>query len=198
MKEYTFTRCSGMPDWNTVPAAQINELYNTEATDISAQAQVCYDETALYVRLSAKEKDIRAELFGPFEEVSDDSCLEFFFAPINNDRRYLNIECNFNGAMYLGYGSGPSDLIRLVPENPVITPNVQKTADGWETIYTVPYSYIRQFFPDFAPCSGYTARANFYKCAGKGTPRHFLCWSLVVKQKWSFHNPDRFGTIHFE
>ena len=198
MKEYTITRCNGVPDWRTVPAAQINELYKTEATDISAQAQMCYDDEALYVHLSAKEKDIRAELFGPLEEVCEDSCLEFFFAPIAGDRRYLNIECNFNGAMYLGFGSGPSDLIRLVPEHPSIIPQIQKTADGWEISYTIPYTYIRQFFPEFAPCSGYTTRANFYKCAEKTNPPHFLCWSLVVKQPWSFHNYDRFGTVHFE
>ena len=198
MKEYTITRCNGMPDWNTVPAAQINELYNTAPTDITAQAQVCYDEEALYVHLSTKEKEIRAEYFGPLDEVSDDSCLEFFFAPMAGDRRYMNIEFNFNGAMYLGFGSGPSDLIRLVPERKVIDPIVNKTEDGWEITYTVPYSYIRQFFPDFKPRSGYTTRANFYKCTGAGEGRHFLCWSLVVKQTWSFHNFDRFGTVHFE
>lgn len=198
MKEYTFTRCNGMPDWKTVPAVQINELHHTEPTDITAQAQVCYDNDALYVHFSAKEKDIRAQLYGPLEEVCEDSCLEFFFAPIAGDRRYMNIECNFNGAMYLGFGSGPSDLIRLIPENKIIDPAICKTKDGWEITYTVPYSYIRQFFPEFNPCSGYTTRANFYKCAEKAEPPHFLCWSLVVDRPWSFHNYDRFGTVHFE
>lgn len=198
MKEYTISRCNGMPDWSSVPAVQINELYCTEPSDITAQAQVCYDDNALYVRLSAKEEDIRAELFGPLEEVCEDSCLEFFFAPMAGDRRYMNLECNFNGAMYLGFGSGPSDLIRLVPEHPVIAPKPQKTEDGWEVVYTVPYSYIRQFFPEFAPCSGYTTRANFYKCADKTEPPHYLSWSPVVQQNWAFHNYDRFGTVHFE
>lgn len=199
MKEYTFTRCNGMPNWNTIPATGIDQILEaTEPTEITAQAQVCYDDTALYVRLSAKEKDIRAELYGPLEEICEDCCLEFFFAPVPGDRRYMNIECNFNNAMYLGIGSGPSDLIRLVPEHPVIKPQAMKTDDGWETVYTVPYSYIRQFFPDFAPCSGYSARANFYKCADKTDPPHYICWNPVPMQDWAFHNPEHFGIVHFE
>ena len=198
MKEYTIKRCNGMPDWSAGPAAHIAYSLDGQTTDITAQAQVCYDNDALYVRLSAEEADIRAELFGPLEEIAEDSCLEFFFAPMPDDQRYLNIECNFNNAMYLGFGSGPSDLIRLIPEKPLVLPKAAKTEQGWETVYTVPFAYIRQFFPHFNPCSGYTTRANFYKCADKTNPPHYLCWNPVPMQDWAFHNPGCFGTVHFE
>ena len=73
MKEYTITRINGAPDWSTVPALQINELHNTPPVDISAQAQVCYDDTALDVRLRAVETNIRAEQTGKLDEVCEDS-----------------------------------------------------------------------------------------------------------------------------
>ena len=198
MKEYTITRCNGLPDWNTVPAAQMDYLLNTAPLPISAQAQVCYDDTALYVRLSAVEEHIRAELTGLLDEICEDSCLEFFFSPMAGDKRYFNIECNPNGALFLGFGPNVDELVRLIPEVPSIVPQTKRTDDGWETVYSIPYRFIRMFCPEFAPVSGYTTRANFYKCGDKTPQPHYLCWNPVPKQRCSFHNPDQFGIVHFE
>ena len=198
MKEYTITRCSGMPDWKSVPALQIDNLFKTEPSAISAQAQLAYDDKALYVRLSTMEENIRAELTGQLDEISEDSCLEFFFCPIADDKRYFNIECNLNGCMYLGFGPNVDELMRLIPENPPIVPFAQRIEGGWETVYSVPYSFIRMFFPDFSPAPGYSARANFYKCAGKKQPPHFMTWNPVPQlPKASFHDPDAFGIVYF-
>ncbi len=198
MREYTITRCNGQPDWSTIPALQIDNWFRTEPMAISSQAQVCYDEDALHVRLSAVEENIRAELTGLLDEISEDSCLEFFFCPISGDKRYFNIECNLNGCLYLGFGPNVDELMRLIPENPPIVPAAQRIESGWETVYSIPYSFIRMFFPSFSPVSGYSMRANFYKCAGKKDPPHYITWNPVPKlPKASFHNPDAFGLVHF-
>lgn len=198
MKEYTIIRRPEVLNWDTVPALQIDWLFNTAPLPISAQAQVCYDDEALYVRLSAVEENIRAEYFGKLDEICEDSCLEFFFSPMAGDRRYFNIECNPNGCLYLGMGSNVQTLVRFVPEYPSILPKTKRTENGWETVYSVPYSFIRQFFPDFSPAPGYTMRGNFYKCGDKTVQPHYLCWSPVVQlPAASFHNPDMFGTLHF-
>ena len=198
MKEYTITRCNGQPDWTKVPALQMDYLHKTQPLPISAQAQVCYDDTALYVRLSAVEEHIRAELTGKLDEICEDSCLEFFISPMAGDRRYFNIECNPNGCLFLGFGPNVDELQRLIPENPSIIPQIKYLDNGWETVYSIPYSFIRVFFPDFAPVSGYTARANFYKCGDKTPQPHYLCWNPVPVQRCAFHNPDHFGFVHFE
>lgn len=198
MKEYTITRCSGQPDWNTVPALQIDNLMNTEPIPVSAQAQVCYDDQALYIRLSAIEENIRAELTGLLDEICEDSCLEFFFCPMAGDRRYFNIECNLNGCLFLGFGPNVDELVRLIPENPSIVPQAKRIDGGWETVYCIPYSFIRMFFPEFSPTSGYSTRANFYKCGNKTVQPHYLTWSPVPYQRCAFHNPDAFGIVHFE
>ena len=198
MKEYTIVRRPENLDWNNIPSLQMNCLYETEPLPISAQAQLCYDDEALYVRLSAVEEHIRAENFGTLDEICEDSCLEFFFSPMEGDRRYFNIECNLNEKLYLGMGSNVQTLVRFVPEFPAIHPKAQRTADGWETVYSVPYSFIRQFFPDFSPAPGKTMKANFYKCGDKTVQPHYLCWCPVVKlPAASFHNPDTFGTLRF-
>ena len=55
----TYTILPKTSDWNDIPVAPIDAKLWTRETDISATAQVCYDDKALYVRLTAKEKDIR-------------------------------------------------------------------------------------------------------------------------------------------
>ena len=198
MKEYTIVRRSEEFDWNKIPAVQIDYLLETDPLPISAQAQVCYDDENLYVRLSAAETNIRAELFGLLDQICEDSCLEFFFCPIASDSRYFNIECNPNGCLFLGFGNNVQNLMRLIPENPPIQPVVKRTTDGWETVYAVPYTFIRQFFPDFSPAPGTQMRGNFYKCGDETVQPHYLCWNPVPMQNCAFHNPARFGILRFE
>lgn len=198
MKEYTIMRRPEEFDWNKIPAVQIDYLLETDPLPISAQAQVCYDDENLYVRLSAVETNIRAELFGLLDQICEDSCLEFFFCPIASDSRYFNIECNPNGCLFLGFGNNVQNLMRLIPENPPIQPVVKRTTDGWETVYAVPYTFIRQFFPDFSPAPGTQMRGNFYKCGDETVQPHYLCWNPVPMQNCAFHNPARFGILRFE
>lgn len=197
MKEYTITRCNGTPDWSTVPALQINELHHTPQVDIRAQAQVCYDDEALYIHMEAEEKDVRATYNGLLDEVCEDSCLEFFFSPIPGDKRYFNIEMNPNGAMYFGFGSNCENLVRLIPEEPAIKPVINRTEKGWNVTYAFPFEFVRRFFPEFAPAPGGFIRANCYKCGEKTDPKHFMCWCPVVVRPHAFHNPEVFGTMYF-
>ena len=129
MKEYTIVRRPEKLDWSQIPALQINELHNTPPVDITAEARLCYDDEAIYVHLQAVEKNISAQYTGLLDEVSDDSCLEFFFCPMEGDSRYFNIESNPNGAMFLGFGPSVQELCRLIQEEPVIVPKAEYTED---------------------------------------------------------------------
>lgn len=198
MRTYTITRKSAPVAWEAVPALPIDiALWGTE-TDVKAQAQVCYDDAALHVRLVAVEKNIRAEEDGLLGEPSDDSCLEFFFSPDPADARYFNVEFNPNGCVYLGFGSDRYNLVRFIPEQPCIHPVISWTEDGWELRYSIPFTFIRQFFPNFAPVSGGSICANFYKCGDQTPKRHYLCWNEVASVKPDFHLREYFGTLYFE
>ena len=198
MKEYIAKRFNGMPDWDLIPCAYIDFPLLEADANIKAYAQLTYDDTSFYVRLVAHEEHIRAELNGKLDDVCEDRCLEFFFCPIAGNQRYINVECNPNGCLYLGFGSNVNNLIRLLPENPPINPLISRFPGGWELSYAIPYAFVRNFFPDFAPASGQSIRANFYKCGDKTVIPHYLCWNPVPAEPLTFHNPDAFGIVRFE
>ena len=198
MRTHIIPRKPDVLDWSTIPALPIDNLCWTPEIDITAQAQICYDEEALYVRLSAKEAAIRAEHTGPVGMPCEDSCLEFFFSPIPGDTRYLNIEFNPNACMYLGMGSGIHDLVRLLPDsNNPLQPCPQRIDGGWEIVYRVPSAFVRRFFPDYAPAPGGTIRANFYKCGDLTPQEHYLSWNPMTSETPAFHRPCDFGLLTF-
>ena len=186
-------------DWAQLPVAAIDHLLWTPEVGISAAAQICYDENALYVHLSAKEEHIRAENTGLLDQPCEDSCLEFFFSPIPGDDRYFNVEFNPNCCMYLGLGYNVDTLVRLLPEGGApFNPKATRTEDGWEITYQIPYTFIRQFFPEFSAESGKRIRANFYKCGDETVQPHYFAWNRVTSETPAFHRPCDFGELVFE
>lgn len=203
MKTYTITKVSGQPDWDTIPSLEMDVSYCMKLEDcpVRAWTQVAYSEDALLIRQWAKEPVLRAELTGLIDEVCDDSCLEFFFCPMEDDLRYFNIEYNPNTARFLGFGSGIPDLIRLLPDenNDRFLPCVKTFEGGWELTYQIPYEFIRRFFPDFAPAPGKAMRANCCKCGDKTVNFHWLTWSQLAysDEDFTFHSPREFGQMIF-
>lgn len=199
MRETTIIRKPNLLDWFIVPIIPIDEHLETPRVDIEATAQLCYDDEALYVRLAAKEKYIRAEYIGVLDMPCQDSCLEFFFCPMEGDSRYFNIEFNPNCCMYLGLGSCLQDLVRLFPAwEDVLCPQAARTSDGWEITYQVPANFIRRFFPEFKLESGKVIRANFYKCGDLTVQNHELCWNRLSDGEHDFHRSCDFGVLELE
>ena len=199
MKEYTIIRRPENLCWSEIPALSIDTPMHPTNVRVEAKAQLCYDDEFLHVRLSAVESNIRAEHKGLLCEICEDSCLEFFFSPVFGDLRYFNLECNLNGAIYLGMGTGIDDLIRLVfAEGSPFVPETKQTEDGWEVYHAIPHKFIQLFFPEYAPASGYKMRANFYKCGDLTDHPHYLMWNPVPQApRASFHQPDYFGVLRF-
>lgn len=199
MKSYTIVKKPSILDWSVIPLVEIDTQLQKEPVDITATGQLCYDENAIYVRLAAKEKHIRAEHNGLLDEVCEDSCLEFFLAPVYGDKRYINIEYNPNCAIYLGIASKLDDLVRLIPEFGFpFSPITKKTEGGWEITYQIPFEFIRRFFPDFVPASGTKMRGNFFKCGDLTIQEHYLCWNMITCNPVSFHRSCDFGVLEFE
>ena len=201
MKKYQLLKAHGEPDFNLIPVIDINERYLETPDDIGANAQICYGEDSFFVHLWTAERDIRAEENGPIGYPCFDSCLEFFICPMEDDSRYLNFEININGCVFCGFGSGDADLIRLVPEGrrfeDILSYRINRTEVGWEIFYKVPYDLIRQFFPEFKVYTGKQMRANCCKCADFSTPPHYLSWSKISEERFSFHRPECFGVMEF-
>ena len=200
-RTYTIAKRKEPFSWESIESLPIDLVQLGGDAPIIAKAQICYDDEAIYIRQTAVEENIRAEEFNPLGAPCEDSCLEFFFSPIWGDTRYFNIEFNPNGCIYLGFGDkidGKVKLSRLMHENNPIIPQIQRTDDGWTLEYSIPYTFIRRFFPDFNPISGYRMRANCYKCGDKTVKPHYFAWNPLDPGVETFHSPECFGTMIFE
>ncbi|MBO5339736.1 MAG: carbohydrate-binding family 9-like protein [Oscillospiraceae bacterium] len=203
MKTYTITKVSGQPDWEAIPALEMDVSYRKKLEDIPIRAwtQVAYNEDALLIRQRALEPVLRTELTGLTDEVCEDSCLELFFCPVEGDLRYFNIEYTPICNRFLGFGSGIPDLVRLLPDenNDRFDPVVTTFEGGWELTYQIPYEFIRRFFPNFAPETGKTMRVNCSKCGNKTVTPHWLTWNPLPYSDthFTFHNPSEYGQMIF-
>ena len=200
MKVYTIKRMTESGDWSDKPIINIDTPYLDTPDSVKAWAQIAYDDEALLVRLRTEEYEHRAIETGPVGAPYEDCCLEFFFCPMEGDGRYFNFENNAIGCCFLGIGSGLSDLVRLIPDadNDIFDRKVTKFEGGWEITYKFPYEFIRRFFPEFEVYSGKKIRANCFKCADLTNPPHYLSWSPVPTENFTFHRPDCFGEMIFE
>ena len=145
MRTYTLKKVSGTPDWSAIPVMPIDNLLWTDSVDITAQAQICWDEDALYLRMEATEPHIRKEQTGPLDEICDDSCLEFFLQPTDAPV-YLNFEINPLCNYLIGQGTDAvCDRLRIrVPDFETrMEPKVVFTETGWVLTYKIPFSFIR-------------------------------------------------------
>lgn len=187
-------------DWGKLPRIAIDAPIAASDSPATAYAQICATEDALLLHLSATEPEIRAVETSPLAETCEDSCLEFFFRPMEKDMRYFNMEFNPNTCMFLGFGSCIEDVLRIVPEpeqkQQLFCPKVVRREDGWEIFFRVPYSFVRGFFPEFEIAPGKSLFCNFYKCGEKLQQPHYLTWNPIMRQGRSrFHTPAEFGRL---
>ena len=199
MKRYIITPVhTGEPVWADIPALSVDTVLWLPDSGIRMQQQLFYDAQTLYVRQQAWEQDIRATYTGQLQQVCEDSCMEFFFAPAD-DGRYFNMEINPNGCIRLGFG--PADGLRtlLVPRDMerLFDVQTQRTADGWTLTYRIPLSFLQLFYPDFRFAPGRTLRANCYKCGDLTARPHYLSWNQVESDAPAFHRPQDFGLLIF-
>lgn len=200
MKTYTICRVNGTPDWNQIPVLYVDEYLWGSTREIAMQAQICYDESAFYVHMKAVEPHIRAEHRAPLSMICEDSCMEFFFCPEENDDRYVNVEVNPNAYTFIGISHCRADNVRLCPsdEEELFCKTVTRTEDGWDLQYRIPVSFLRVFFPNYQLCAGKIIRANVYKCGDLTVKTHYLSWNPVVNPTPDFHRSCDFGRMILE
>ena len=197
MRTYTITPVSGTPDWSRIPALEVDQHLWLPSEEIAMTVQICYDEHGFYVHMKAKEADVRAEYTAPLSLVHKDSCMEWFFCPVEADPRYINVEMNPNGCAFIGISTCRADNVRLCSmyEEELFQKKTARTDDGWEIFYTVPVSFLRVFFPGYTPTAGMVIRANCYKCGDLTAVEHYLSWNPVTSAEPDFHRSCDFGRM---
>lgn len=197
MKEYLVRRVE-RPDWSKLEPLELAHTGWLAPNAVKAKAWACHDGDHLYIRMEAEETNLRATLTGRLDQVCDDSCLEFFFAPLGEDRRYFNFEFNPLGTLYLGFGGLRPHRVRQIVKDPdgLFAPEPYLTDGGWGILFRVPARFINTYFPDYT-FSG-VAGANFYKCGDRTESPHYLAWSPLTAERPDYHRRDDFGLLRFE
>ena len=184
------------PEWEKIEAVTLHHQPWLTPNTVEAKAQMCHDGEKFFVRMTAKEEKIRAELTDVLSQVCNDSCLEFFFAP-DCGMRYFNFEWNPLGTLYLGFGAARNTRVRLIvkDKDALFAPKPFTTANGWGIEFEIPASFIQMYFPAFDMSE---ARANFYKCGDKTEVPHYLAWSDLTSEKPDYHRAGDFGDLYFK
>lgn len=200
MRQYTIRKVTGTPDWNTIPCLDVDHYQWCDELDIKMKAQICYDERGLHIHLRAWESSIRAELTQPMSMVCQDSCMEFFFRPVEGDLRYFNCEINPNAQTYIGFGPNMPQLVRLALQNEdtLLQKRANYTDGGWEVFFTFPVRVIQVFFPGYELKSGMKIYANCYKCGDETVLPHYISWNKIESDLDTFHQPEHFGLMVLE
>lgn len=196
MEPYMITY-QATPSWDNVPSVELHHTGWLEEAPVRAWAQLCCDDSALWVRMEAEESPVRATLREPLDEVYQDSCLEFFLAPDPADSRYINFEFNPLRNVYLGFGSTRPTRVRQIVSSveELFRPEPYYTEKGWGIVYCIPFDFIRNYFPAFQ-AKGEMA-GNFYKCGDKTAQPHYLSWAPMSTDTPDFHRRQDFGILYF-
>lgn len=196
MKEYTIKRFNN--EWAKIDTLDVDNILWTDDFGIRMMAQIAYDDEKFYVHQIAKEDYIRNEITDKLGSVCRDSCMEFYFQPAN-EKRYFHFEINFNCVFYIGIMTERKNDTRLIRKDmSLFNAHTNKTEDGWEVYYEIPFSFLQVFTPDFKPKSGDNLRGNVYKCGDDTIHPHWMSWNKVETPTPDFCREEYFGLMHFE
>jgi len=211
---------SGEPDferqwpdkvWNYAGAITISQVMGEPPKfKPIAHAKMGYDRKFLYVVFRTLDKHVSSEITDYNGPVSQDACVEFFFAPDTaQPLRYFNLEINAGGIPLMGYYAydtkvytkvGKEDLEKLEIRSS-FPKGVVDAVEGpvtWTIACKIPLDMLEQYAPVTSPESEIIWRANFYKTASKTANPHWMTWAAIDYDKPNFHLPEYFGKLAFD
>lgn len=192
--------------WEEVEFTTIGNFpWDKEDYKPNVKVQLFHTKEAIHVKFTATEKSLVINSFEHNGSVYKDSCVEFFFAPIIGDKRYMNFEINAIGKLLLQIGETGAERETLVNEDYSIF-NIKTSANKenlaefndfkeWTVEYEIPFEFINKFYSDFKLTENYQFKGNFYKCGDKTEIAHYGCWNKIDYHKPSFHRPEFFGDL---
>jgi hypothetical protein len=182
-------------NWDNAELADVNICnWEDRKSDIHMTAKVMYDDNRLYVRMETDEKMPIARQTEQNSMVCNDSCMEFFISPNENDPRYINFEFNPYGTMYVSVRKSRHEWEFTDEDRDYF--EVQSHVDNkkWVIQFVLPFEYADKYL------GGHTKnmKGNFYKCGEKDGKRHNLTYYLVDVTPPDFHTPQFFGDFILE
>ncbi len=166
---------------------------------MDVRACLRHDGTAFHVAMRCYEAAPLATVAEHEGDVHLDSCLEFFFSPCPDLRPdYFNMEANPAGSMKFNYGPGRHGRIKT-HKLPDLAGMAAAAGEGWwQLSYSIPFSLVREFAPEFSGASGSLIRANLYRCGELAAQDQYVMLyppppGLVPAP--DYHRPEYFGEM---
>ena len=179
--------------WNLVLAGELDQVWQDYyPSPYKTEFRLVHSDEGLTVKLSTTEWPLRVTCVSRNQEVCEDSCMEFFLTPNTNDADYFNIEITAIGISLVGIGPGRSPRKKLnIAGSGIEIQTLIHPEEGWELMFTLPYSYMKKFFGDIDT----TMRANFYKIGNATARKHYSIWNKQELEMPDFHRPEFFGEL---
>ncbi len=184
-------------EWNTIGCHNWSENYPYKP---QAKFRIAYSENNILIQYDVDENSIRATEISDNGHVWEDSCCEFFIAPMN-DGMYYNIECNCIGTLLIGVGKGrenrqlaSQDILDQVKRWSSLDHKeipLQKGRFHWQLALMIPISTF--FKHQMGNILNLSMKCNIYKCGDKLCEPHFLSWSPITSTTPDFHRLDDFA-----
>ncbi len=174
--------------------------------DCKASADIWHDSKTIHLVFHVDEPSVRGVCTADGQNVWEDSCVEFFFAPYD-DGIYYNIECSCTGKLLMASGTGRNDRCALPPESYALVrrhASLGEEAFGlrlertsWDLALDIPAAVFARH-----EVSGLElldkASGNLYCCGNKLPERHYLSYAPVHTNSPDFHRPEFFEKMIFE
>lgn len=181
--------------WNYANIASVDKINWQEFKRApKTTAKLLYNDYGIYVYMETDEKPLLARFSAQNDRVCQDSCMEFFVRPNENNLKYMNFEFNPFGTMFLAIRTSRFDPVN--PERDKKYFNVKSYVDDktWVLQFCVPFEFIDEAF------GGHTKKmyGNFYKCGNDTVEKHYLSYYPIKTQKPDYHRPDFFGEFVLE
>lgn len=197
---YLIKKCDECPDmfsaeWEKAEVALIEKINWLEFSwKPTTSARIMHNGEALFVRMETDENPLLARRRIQNDEISDDSCMEFFLMPNAEDPRYLNFELNPFGAMYLGLRTDRYN--NVYPEENAEFFNVKSYVDGekWVLTFTIPFEFIRRMVGKIDD----EFKGNIYKCGVDTVKEHYVTYYPIDTEEPDYHRPEFFGPFKLE
>ncbi len=193
-------------DWDTVTAASVNHYEWVECEEYETWAKLVFVKGYGFLcQMTCLETDPVATYKNFNDPVCLDSCMEFF-AIWDNGEKYLNIESNSTGTLYVSLGKNRENRItgksylkleEMFEVNPVVS------EDRWTLTMELPLEKLQKFYKDITEetfVSGYSFTGNFYKTGGAQQTgnEHYAMWNPIDTENPDFHRPEQFGKFIME
>lgn len=223
--KYTVTKKAEAPEfpedfhwdsqyWQDVPAIEIASFHpESSAHHPKTQVKMIHLGNAMIVHYRVDDQYIRSVQQGHNAMVCQDSCVEFFVKP-KQSNGYISFEANAGGhllsyfiedatrtpdgfAKYTRSTETQAAAVKVLTSKPrTVDPEITEP-QTWYATMIIPVYYFENFTPPIGDLSGQTWKGNFFKCGDQTSHPHWGSWA-PIGEELNFHQPGKFGEIHFE